>query len=69
MQVVLPQPTNQPAPIAAPVGVPVTDRRSPPEPSRRVTANREGGKADLSPKRNLRSAASSPRGQIVDLFV
>jgi hypothetical protein len=47
----------------------VTDRRAPPEPSRRVTPNRDGGKTDLVPQRGRRADGAGNRGRIIDLFV
>jgi hypothetical protein len=69
LQVVPPQPTSQPTSNVAPVAVPITDRRAPPEPSKRVTPNRDGGKTDLVPLRARRGPSSDARGQIIDMMV
>jgi hypothetical protein len=69
LQVVPPPPISQPTPNVAPVVAPITDRGAPPEPSRRVTPNRDSGKSDLVPLRARRREGSSNRGQIIDFVV
>jgi hypothetical protein len=66
---VLPTPPAVPPAAAVPPTQPLGDRGTVPEPSRRVTANREGGKADFPPQSNRRSEASGTRGRAVDLSV
>lgn len=69
MQVVPSPPISQPTPNVAPVTAPITDRGAPPEPSRRVTPNRDSGKSDLVPLRARRREGGSNRGRIIDLLV
>jgi hypothetical protein len=69
LQVVPPPPISQPTPTVAPVTAAIADRGAPPEPSRRVTANRDSGKSDLVPLRARRREGGSSRGQIIDLLV
>jgi hypothetical protein len=72
MELMPPVSVTQPAPIPAPqqVIVPPTKPVSPIEPSRRVTANREGGRSDLAPQEQSRGlAAGSPRGRLIDVSV
>jgi hypothetical protein len=69
LQVVPPPPISQPTPNVAPVVAPITDRAAPPEPSRRVTPNRDAGKSDLVPHRARRRESTNTRGQIIDMMV
>lgn len=69
MQVVPPPPISQPTANVAPVAAPITDRGAPPEPSRRVTPNRDSGKSDLVPRRARGREGTNSRGQIIDLLV
>jgi hypothetical protein len=64
----------QPAPVTAPTPLPLpgpAQPAAPIEPARRVTANRDGGRADLAPQQQASrgQAASRGRGRLIDLFV
>jgi hypothetical protein len=66
----IPQPT---APVTAPPAAPVVGPAAPaapPEPERRVTANRQGGRGDLEPQQQLQKATQPrSRGRLLDLLV
>jgi hypothetical protein len=67
---VLPAPgLAQPAPQTTPLAGPAAPV-SPIEPAKRVTANREGGRADLQAQQQpQRSGQTRHRGRLIDLFV
>ena len=73
MQIVPPAGVPQPAQNAAPPALPVVGPATPAapiEPARRVTANREGGRADLQqPQAQRTQHQSHTRGRLLDLFV
>lgn len=65
----IPQPAPSSAPPAAPVVGPATPA-APPEPERRVTANREGARGDLAAQQQLHKATTPrSRGRLLDLLV
>jgi hypothetical protein len=64
----------QPAPVTAPTPLPLAgpaQAAAPIEPSRRVTANRDGGRADLAPQQQAQrgQGVARGRGRLIDLFV
>jgi hypothetical protein len=59
----------QPPTAAVPLTPLPSDRSTVAEPARRVTPNRDSGKADLQTQRNRRSEASGTRGRALDLSV
>jgi hypothetical protein len=64
----------QPAPVTAPTPLPLAGPAQPAapiEPARRVTANRNGGRADLVPQQQASrgQSAARGRGRLIDLFV
>ena len=64
------QPAQSTAPPALPVAGPATPA-APIEPARRVTANRESGRADLQqpPQAQRTQHHSQTRGRLLDLYV
>jgi hypothetical protein len=64
----------QPAPLTAPTPLPLAGPAQPAapiEPARRVTANRDGGRADLVPQQQSPRGqhVARGRGRLIDLFV
>lgn len=73
MQIVPVQGVAQPAPTVAAAVVPLTGPATPAapiEPARRVTANREGGRADLQAQHQAQKTQQpQTRGRLIDLSV